>query len=488
MKIASKYQNNTPVILHHTLEFHAAELMRSISVPFLSVDTNEWQVIYASNLFEKLFGKKKGEFAGKNFWEVIKKEEEYNLFYSNFKKAAKTNQALHFEIKNPRKKLNGETTSKNVWFLVNVYPANHSLVVIMIDITDRKQVEQDLRKFYSAVEQTADSVFMTDVHGNIEYVNPAFEKLTGYKEKEAIGQTPRIVKSGLRDKDYYNNLWKTILSGKTFRNQVINRKKNGEFFHADHTITPLKNKNGQIEHFVGIWKDITEQMEMEKRREEFISIASHELKTPLSNIAVIAQVIKKLHKDASPEHLKYIGRLDNQVKRLSDIVNDLLDVSKLQSGSLDIKKEVFSLSLLSKEIAENFEALGKHKIIVKTMVMKKVYADRERINQVITNLVSNAIKYSPEGKKIIITIEGSSKCFKVSVKDYGMGISKEHINNIFERFYRGHAKNLKAFPGLGMGLYISKQIVEKHNGKIWAKSKVGKGSTFYFTLPTGSNS
>jgi signal transduction histidine kinase len=173
-----------------------------------------------------------------------------------------------------------------------------------------------------------------------------------------------------------------------------------------------------------------------------------------------------------------------QVDKLTNLVSDLLDVSKLQTGKLELRKEKFDIGKLIKEIAENFEATDNtHKIFIKGKSLKMIKADKDRIEQVVINLISNAIKYSPDSDRVEIKIKSEKNVIIISVKDFGVGIAQEYLNKIFGRFYRVYDTRDKTFPGLGMGLYISYEIIERHKGKMWVESRKGEWSTFYFSLP-----
>lgn len=348
-----------------------------------------------------------------------------------------------------------------------------------------KQLKKELEKFYSAVEQTADAVFFTDINGIIQYVNPAFEQLTGFSKKEVLGKTPRIIKSGLQSAKHYKKLWTTILSGKSFRNVVVNRKKNGELFYADHTITPIKNTDGSITHFVGIWKDITKQKLSEMRKDQFISIAGHELKNPVTNIKLYNQLLQThFLKKKDKKALYFLTNIDSQTDKLIKLINDLLDIEKIKVGKLSLTKELFRFDHLLNRIILDFQyANDNHEIIKKGESKLKVYADKDRIGQVLINLISNALKYSPFAEKIIVYVEEKDKNIIVGVQDFGIGIEESEKKKIFEPFYRSKSLDGKGFPGLGIGLHIAAEIVDLHNGKIWVQSKPEKGSTFYFSLP-----
>ncbi|MBI2031619.1 MAG: PAS domain S-box protein [Candidatus Levybacteria bacterium] len=671
----------------------------------------------------------------------------------------------------------------------------------------KKQIKEaagsDGQKFRTIVEQTADAIFITDVEGIIEYVNPAFEKLTGYNRRDVIGKTPQIIKSGMHSEKFYHTLWSTIKSGKIFRDIIVNRKKNGELFYADHTITPVKNRNGKIIYFSGIWKDITqnkqveenseyllkagkilassldykttlariaqiavpyvadwcsvdlldekgvlqnvavmhknpamirwakrlikivppymeapqglpnvirtgkpelypyitdkmlissarnkmelqilkrvgfysvmiapifarkkaiggitfvttkdrkksygkidlnmaeeiasrasmaidnamlyqkakeeiiarlkaeknvkrsqkqlqdiingssahifvkdlegkylminhqrakflhlkikdiigrkdnnlfpkeiakkliendqkvlkeqkelifeeqlinqkirnpiihtflsvkfplhdlnnkfyaicgiatnitERKEIEKMKEDFLGIVSHELKTPVTSLKIYTQALAKQFEGS--EHrtiIRFFEKMDLQIDRLTRIIRELLDLSRIDVGKLEIKKQKFNIEGMASDIIENFQATTrKHKLILKSNGNSEIFADEDRIRQVLINLINNAIKYSPDGGKIITTIRPINEKINVSVKDDGIGINKEDQRKIFDRFYQVSDSIGANYTGLGMGLYISNEIIKQHGDKINVRSEKGKGATFSFKLP-----
>lgn len=358
-----------------------------------------------------------------------------------------------------------------------------SIVSWFIDISNKSKDE--VRKYFTAFEQAGDGIFITDKKGYIKYVNEAFEKMSGFKAIEVMGKTPRIVKSEKQNKDFYENLWKVIKNGKTYRGTFINRKKNGELFYADHTITPIKDSQGKIINYVGIWKDITRQQEMEKRKDEFISIASHELKTPLTSIKGYVQIIgRKLATSKNNELNSYIHRMEIQINNMTNLVFELLDVTRITAGKMRLSKIKFDLKkLMTDAISDMQITTGSEIIFSESHKQISVVADEERISQVINNFLSNAIKYSEKSKKIIVKIKDTNKAVIISVRDFGIGISKYEQSKIFERFYQvKKIKNMEN-PSFGIGLYIAATIIKQHKGRIWVESREKKGSTFYFSIP-----
>jgi signal transduction histidine kinase len=221
-----------------------------------------------------------------------------------------------------------------------------------------------------------------------------------------------------------------------------------------------------------------------KLRDEFLSIASHELKTPITSLKVYTQVLgKQLRKEEKPA--LYLQKMDVQITKLTQLISDLLDVSRIQFGKLAFQIEAFDINELVADIAETLQpTLDNHKIQIVGKSSKLVSGDRDRISQVLINLLTNAAKYSPDADKIVVSITNDQQKASVSVKDFGIGIDKKHVSRVFDRFYQIREKNSRAFPGLGMGLYICKAIIERHNGSLTVESEIGQGSTFQFTLPT----
>ena len=229
----------------------------------------------------------------------------------------------------------------------------------------------------------------------------------------------------------------------------------------------------------------TESQKALALREDFISIASHELKTPITSLKMYNQVIQKqLELKNEPELCEYLMRMEMQIDKLTGLINDLLNVTKMQQGKLDFKVDRFDLVECINEVIENVRSISnKHTFVINGALDKKVWGDRDRIGQVMTNLLMNAVKYSPNSEKVIISITSDKSNVVIGVQDFGIGIDREHQKKIFERFYRVDSSDEKTFPGLGMGLYISNEIVKRHNGKMNVVSEKGKGSRFSFTIP-----
>jgi signal transduction histidine kinase len=227
--------------------------------------------------------------------------------------------------------------------------------------------------------------------------------------------------------------------------------------------------------------------ELGRQKDEFMAIASHELKTPVTSIKLYAQLLhRRFAKLKDEKSAESIEKIDGQINKLVNLINDLLDVTKIEEGKLQFNMADFDMNQLIHELVSEMQLMTKHKIIVELNQENIVSADRERIGQVLTNFISNAAKYSPNAKKIIVKASQDTKKVVVSVTDFGMGLTPKEQAIVFERFNRAGQDGPGGMPGLGLGLYISKEIITRHKGEIWVESKKGKGSTFYFSLPVKS--
>ncbi|HTL09226.1 MAG TPA: PAS domain S-box protein, partial [Chitinophagaceae bacterium] len=275
--------------------------------------------------------------------------------------------------------------------------------------------------------------------------------------------------------------------------------RNTDIYHAEFRILQDKKEvrwmsgygraigNGQTPatRMVGVMHDITERKKLEKEKEEFINIASHEIKTPLTSIKAYAELLQSMFEESSEEkHAQYMQKMNLQIDRLNDLISDLLDTTKVAEGQLPLKLQTFDLNELVAECADDLKHLsGQHRLVLRTGAIAAVTADRERISQVLVNLINNAIKYSPSGGDIEITTSGDTHFVTTSVTDHGVGIPADMQQKVFDRFFRVSNASGNTAPGMGLGLYISAGIVQRHGGTISVQSNECSGTTFSFTLP-----
>ena len=237
--------------------------------------------------------------------------------------------------------------------------------------------------------------------------------------------------------------------------------------------------------YIGSCIDITISKEADKRKDEFISIASHELKTPVTTMKVYLHLLEDyFKKNNDAEHLQFTRKAEKQVTKLSKLINDLLDLSRIQEDGLEFNDEIISYADLIYEITENYQSLiSTHSIEISGNCKSKIKGDKERITQAFMSMLNNAVKYSSLNNKIIIELSESGDFITTSIKDFGIGIAEKHHAFIFDKFYRVHETSKQTYPGLGIGLYITSEIIKRHGGNIKVNSKEGYETNFIFTLP-----
>jgi signal transduction histidine kinase len=251
------------------------------------------------------------------------------------------------------------------------------------------------------------------------------------------------------------------------------------------TISPIRDTEGNITGVSKIARDISEKKQDEVRKNDFIGMVSHELKTPLTSLSALIQVLnQKLQKSEDAFVPSALEKANIQVKKMSSMINGFLNIARLESGKIQIEKQYFNLDdLIVEAIDEAKLTVSGHVFNFEPCEPLTVFADREKIGSVLSNLLSNAVKYSPKGKLVTIKCEVVSGSARVSVQDEGMGIKPHDLNKLFERYYRVTSNHTQHISGFGIGLYLSAEIIERQDGKIWAESESGKGSTFFFSLP-----
>jgi len=369
------------------------------------------------------------------------------------------------------------------------------------DIKRRKHVETELRKLSRAVEQSPTSVIITDTEGKIEYVNPIFTEITGYSLDEIKGKNPRILKTDQTSKTEYKNLWKTIISGKTWKGEFLNRKKNGELFWESATISSIKNDNDEVTHYIAIKEDISNKKQMtfdlieakekaeksEKLKSDFLAQMSHEIRTPINTTINYSFLIRDLLKDTmTPDLEEYFKIIQSANKRLMRTIDLILNISEIQTGNyqpniqeLNLLDDVFED--IAKEFQRQIESKGLSFNITNKVSEPIIRGDQYSLVQIFVNLIDNAIKYTNKGK-IEVEIDKSDKTIQVMVSDTGIGISEEYIEKLFEPFLQEQSGYTRRYEGNGLGLALVKKYCEINNAEISVESVKDKGSTFTVTF------
>jgi len=331
--------------------------------------------------------------------------------------------------------------------------------------------------------------------GFIEWDNQGFVKSWSKRAEEIFGWTGKEfieIQNGFgevykEDLSWVSKILEPLISGEVERNKVQhqNTTKDGRMIWCEWFNSVLKDKEGKVKTIMSLVQDITEQKQMEWQKDNFLSIVSHELKTPLTTIKAYGQIAESMLEEKEDiEILDMVKRMSSQVNKLTILVQDLLDFTRTQKGKLLYNEDFYDFNELIKEVIDDMQKINfTHTIQYNAGKTATIFGDRNKLNQVANNLISNAVKYSPKAANIVVTTELQSDGIKLSVQDFGIGISVQNQAYVFEQFYRVNKDNQSTFPGMGIGLYISAEIVAKQYGKIWVESIIDKGSTFHVWLP-----
>ncbi|MBI5382563.1 MAG: PAS domain S-box protein [Opitutae bacterium] len=383
----------------------------------------------------------------------------------------------------------------------------------------RRQAERQLQRLSQVVEQADAGVIITDSAGRIEYANPALTRLTGYTREELYGQTPRILKSDRHKPAFYAQLWRTVLAGDPFYAVFANRKKNGELFYEEKTITPLRNEAGRITHFVSTGQDITQRraaeealrqahaelerrvvertaelsaanarlQELDRLKSEFLATMSHELRTPLNSIIGFTGVVKSgMAGPVSDEQQRQLGMAYSAAQHLLTLINDLLDVSRIEAGKVRLEKEPFDFAEVVGVAVGQLKPLAQAKRLVLRAQLPPgplpMVGDRGRCLQVLLNLVQNAVKFTAKGS-IDLVVRVEPEAVRLDVIDTGVGIKPEHMGQLFEAFRQVDGSARRAYEGTGLGLYLCRRLILMMGGEISAHSVYGQGTHFEVRVP-----
>ncbi len=411
-------------------------------------------------------------------------------------------------------------TQLNVGLVRNKHGDPLHFVTQCQDITARKKVEAELLKFSLAVEQSAENIIITDLDANIEYVNAAFLQVHGYTRDEVIGQNPRMLGSGDTSAAVHDQMWQALLQGKVWRGEFINRRKDGSQLIEAAIISPLRQANGSVSHYVSVQVDITDQQKLNdeldrhryhmeemvqsrtkelaiasemaeaanRAKSDFIANMSHEIRTPMNG--VLGMTYLALNSTNDPKLRDYLQKIHLSGQHLLHIVDDILDFSKIEAGKLALEKVDFSL----KELLQDLNSIMTGKVAGRNLtltfdidpqVQKYMRGDPYRLKQILINYTNNALKFTEQGdinvfvRKLNTTATGWMVRFEV--EDTGIGMSKEQQKKLFQSFEQADSTTTRKYGGTGLGLVICKRLALLMGGEVGVLSTLGQGSTFWFT-------
>jgi PAS domain S-box-containing protein len=358
------------------------------------------------------------------------------------------------------------------------------------------EVNKEKAYIENLVDNAGDAIISTDVEDRILTWNHGAEVIFGYSREETVGQSLTILLPAQRTGELEEIRDKVRLTG-VIRNLEVRRiRKDGIIIEASLAVSPIRDKDDNVIGFLHLARDVTEKKRYEQRLKEldkmksaFVSNVSHELRTPLTAIKASADnMLDRLIGDLNGKQVGYLTRIKSNSDRLARLINDLLDLSTIEAGKIDLRPANLPLVTLVKEAAESLRPMAAEKLINLTVMSADpgiiAWADRDKVVQVLMNLIGNALKFTPTGGKVTIAVtKNSAAWMQISVTDTGPGIPAEEVNKVFARFYQIGQAGTQKTQGTGLGLAISKALVEMHGGKIWVESEAGKGSIFSFTLP-----
>lgn len=500
-------------------------------------------VEYVNKKFTDLTGYSSDELIGRNP-RVLKSGEHPRAFYVDLWDTLKSGKAWKGEFHNRKK--DGDL----FWELASISPITNDkgeithYLGIKEDITERKLSEKQLHKFSKVVEQSPNMILITDLNYVIEYVNPSFSRVSGYSQEDIVGRQYKFLKLAMADEPEYEELWTALREGHVWHGENIDKRKNGELYWQDVSINPILDENGQTIHFVSIMQDISgrkkveeelqelnlslEQKVMErtselsitneflmkeviarkkhetelklarneaekanKAKSEFISRMSHELRTPMNSILGFAQLFSM--GELSPVQRRGVDHILTSGNHLLKLINEVLDISKIEAGKMSLSVEQIKVKEAISEAIDLVHPLTINPQITICYIPHEtddlsIKADKQRVIQVLVNILTNAIKYNKKGGTV--TVEAfvepgdvaENDRVKIAIKDTGVGIAEKDINKLFIPFER-LANTEMQIEGTGLGLSIAKELTALMDGEISVQSKSGEGSTFFITLP-----
>jgi PAS domain S-box-containing protein len=365
------------------------------------------------------------------------------------------------------------------------------LIILNLELEERvasrtKALTESENRFRNMIETIPHIAWTNTVEGEITFYNQRWYDYThlDYTQTKVGGLNMVIHPDDLQ---YTLDQSKSICEAGN-GGEFQNRKKRADGVYRWHLIRlmPIKNEDGGVQLWVGTATDIHELRLLQQQKDDFMTIASHELKTPITSLKAALQLLGRMKDNPNKMLPILIEQANKSMERVTTLIENLLNINKLNEGQLHLNKTSFTIAQMITDCCQNIRTAGVYKIITDGDKELMLYADADRIDQVIVNFVNNAIKYAPGHKEIHVNIEKIENMAKVSVSDKGPGIPPEKLPYLFDRYYRADSSGMQ-YSGLGLGLYISSEIIKSHNGRIGVDSETGKGSTFWFTLPISTS-
>ena len=354
-------------------------------------------------------------------------------------------------------------------------------MVNLRNVTARKQADATQRLQSAALEAAANAMAIIDVTGHFVWVNPAFSELTGFSAEEVIGQTPNLFKSGFVEPAVYENMWETILAGKPWNGELINRRKDGSIYPEEQTITPVLDERGQVQHFIAVKQDISERKALESLRNDLTNMLVHDLRNPLGQAKMALSMLQGNDEQAADQQ-EFMDIAALGLSRMEGLVNDILGINRLESGQMVLEytqisvRQLFDLVIAQQALRAKIQKVRLLSSLEADLPL--LWVDANLIRRVLENLIVNALKFVPENGMVELSASLEGEFIRIRVRDSGPGFPAEMQAHLFEKFVTG-----KASGGFGLGLSFCQLAVKEHGGQIWGENAEGGGAIFSFTLP-----
>lgn len=474
--------------LLHLLE-ESVERLR-LAIEATDMGTWDWDFeegkVYFSDKTKEILDYKFNGVIDRTIFQLIHPDDRQNIS-SEIEQLSRSNTNGHFDF---MCRILKPDTKNIAWIRVlgatyfNYKKEPSRIIGSILDITDLKKSETKNAELIAIVNSSHDAIVGKTKDGIVTSWNSAAEELFGFTADEMIGENiAKLLPEGRKWEE--EEILDKIKTGESLQYFETKRStKSGKILDILLSSSPIRNEQGDIFGISQIAQDISEKKQEERRKNDFISMVSHELKTPLTSILLFTQILQKKYNETDDESSKQINdKIETQAKKMISMIRDFLSLARIEEGKLQINKEPISLLDIFEEVKSEAELLiSKHTIKITCSVAVTIFADRDKILQVFTNLVSNAIKYSPAGGTISLGCEKLENAVRIYVRDQGIGIEPENQKKLFDRFYRVDNEEMTHISGFGIGLYIVSEILRYHNSRIEVDSQKGLGTTFHFVL------
>ncbi|MCX7173241.1 MAG: PAS domain S-box protein [Proteobacteria bacterium] len=473
--------------------------------------------------FERFFGATEAEIVGKTDYDFLGREQA-DLFRENDRKAM----AAGKPSSNEEWLTFADTGYRGLFETVKTLMRDRAgkpigVLGIARDITERMATEEELRELSLAVEQSPESIVITNIDGKIEYVNEAFVQNSGYSREEAFGKNPRILQSGKTPRETFVALWDALDHGLPWKGEFCNRRKDGSEFIEFAHITPIHQPDGRVTHYLALKEDVTEKKRMgaeldrhrlhleemvasrtaqlaeareiaetaNRAKSSFLANMSHEIRTPMNAIIGLTYLLRRA--DPTPEQAERLAKIDIAANHLLSIINDILDLSKIDAGRFELERTDFHLSSVldnvRSQIADQAKAKGLAVTLDSAAVPVWLHGDPTRLRQALLNYAGNAVKFTERGSialRALLTDEKDGEIHvRFEVQDTGIGIAADKLPNLFQAFEQADVSTTRQYGGTGLGLAITRHLARMMGGEAGVESQLGQGSTFWFTARLG---